>query len=175
MSSQGVDLGFGGFEADHSRTQQTDVTVISGNSFLALPITHPLAAHDVIPLAMLSDETFGSMQPEHAFERQRQAVFASNGAEITIKLRSQTVLPLLRFVALDQCCALVDPLTVASAGLLGMIEDRIVFRPIATPSRYDYRCWSQTCARNPRCRGWSPRLGKIILWKRLMHQVRIRL
>lgn len=138
VSSQGVDMGFGDFEADHSRTLQTDVTVISGDSFLALPKTHPFARKEAVQIAELSGETFGAMQPEHAFERRRQSAFAKHGADVQIKVRSQTVLPLLQFVAQGQCCALVDPLTVASANLLGKAEKRIVFRPVSGPIRYDY-------------------------------------
>lgn len=138
VSSQGVDMGFGDYEADHSRTLQTDVTVISADSFLAVPKTHPMSQKEVITLHDLTGQTLGTMQPEHAFERRRHAAFSKYGTDIDIKIRSQTVLPLLQFVALGQCCAFVDPLTVASANLLGTIEHRVVFKPVAEPIRYDY-------------------------------------
>ena len=138
VSSQGIDMGFGDYEEDHSRIVQTQVTVIAGNSFLALPAAHPLARRDVVPLGALSGEVIGTMQPEHTFEKRRAAAFGEAGTDVRIRFRSQTVLPLLRFVSAGQCCAIVDPLTVASAGVLGLTADTIVFRKVETPVPYDY-------------------------------------
>ncbi|WP_373635343.1 LysR family transcriptional regulator [Yoonia sp. SS1-5] len=138
VSSQGVDLGFGDYEADHSRTLQTDVTKISANSFLALPSAHPLAQSKTVSIKALSGEVIGTMHPDHVFEQRRHAAFAREGATTTVKVRSQTVVPLLRFVASGQCCAVVDPLTVASAGLLGETAEQVVFRPLDQPIRYNY-------------------------------------
>lgn len=138
VSSQGVDFGFGDYDEDHSRTQQTHVTQISANSFLAIPATHPLAKVDVIPLRALNNLALGGMQPDHRFELRAQAAFARAEVKTSVRFRSQTVLPLLKFVSAGLCCAIVDPLTVLSARLIGMENDRVVFRKLKHPIRYDY-------------------------------------
>jgi DNA-binding transcriptional LysR family regulator len=138
VSSQGVDMGFGDYEEDHSRTQQTRVTLISGNCFLAIPASHPMSEQTVIPLAAMSGLVFGAMQVEHAFQRRLKAEFDAAGLNLVVQIRSQIVLPLLQFVAAGQCFAVVDPLTVASADLSGISQDSVVFRPIEKPIRYEY-------------------------------------
>lgn len=138
VSSQGVDFGFGDYDEDHSRTQQTQVTKISANSMLALPANHPLARYDIVPIDALDNLTFGGMQPDHRFEKRVQAAMIDANTKTNVRFRSQTVLPLLKFVNLGQCCAIVDPLTVSSARLIGMTDKQVVFRPLRDPIRYEY-------------------------------------
>ncbi|MBT8155726.1 LysR family transcriptional regulator [Epibacterium ulvae] len=138
VSSQGADFGFGDYDEDHSRTLQTSITKVSANSFLALPAAHPLASLDVIPLDALEGLTLGAMQPDHRFEGRVQTALAGNGVKTNVQYRSQTVLPLLKFVSAELCCAIVDPLTVLSAKLIGFEQSEVVFRNLAQDIRYDY-------------------------------------
>ena len=138
VSSQGVDFGFGDYDEDHSRTLQTDTTKISADSFLAVPAGHPLAAHAKVPLRALHNQTLGSMQPDHRFELRLHAALTQAQVKTNVRFRSQTVLPLLKFVAAGLCCAVVDPLTVSSARLIGMTDNDVVFRPLDEPIRYEY-------------------------------------
>lgn len=138
VSSQGVDLGFGDYETDRSRTMQTNETVISGDSFIALPASNPATQKERVSLSEMTGHTFGMMHLEHAFQRSCEEALDRANANIKVQFRSQTVLPLLQFVASGQCCAIVDPLTVASARLLKMSSDQIVFKPLTDPIRYHY-------------------------------------
>lgn len=138
VSSQGVDFGFGDYDKDHSRTEQTQITKVSANSFLAVPADHPLAEYQVVPLKALDGLAFGGMLQDHLFERRVQATFIEANIKTNVRFRSQTVLPLLKFVSTGQCCAIVDPLTVSSARLIGPDMQTVVFRPLSQQIRYEY-------------------------------------
>ncbi|UWQ16462.1 LysR family transcriptional regulator [Jannaschia sp. M317] len=138
VSSQGVDFGFGDFDEDNSRTQQSQVTKISAKSMLALPAGHPLTDYDAVPINALHNMDLGGMQPEHRFEQRVQTAMMEANTKVNVRFRSQTVLPLLRFVTMGQCCAIVDPLTMTSAKLIGTAGDSVVFRPLRETIRYDY-------------------------------------
>ncbi|WP_368185667.1 LysR family transcriptional regulator [Aestuariibius sp. HNIBRBA575] len=138
VSSQGVDFGFGDYDEDNSRTEQTRITRICANGFLAVPAGHELAQCETVPLAALDGLTFGGMQPDHRFEMRVQLALAHANARTHVRFRSQTVLPLLKFVSAGQCCAIVDPLTVLSARLTGVTRQEIKFCKLAQPVPYDY-------------------------------------
>ncbi len=138
VSSQGIDFGFGDYDEDHSRTQQTQITKISGDSFLAIPSGHALARSQSISLASLADVPLGGMHQDHRFAIRVASQLAQANIKTNIQFRSQTVLPLLKFVASGQCCAVVDPLTVKSAALIGITRDEVVFSKITQAIPYDY-------------------------------------
>lgn len=138
VSSQGVDFGFGDFDEDHSRTEQTQVTKISADSYFAVPRTHALAGLTEIELHDLKDMTLGGMQQDHRFALKVESALTQAGTRINMRFRSQTVLPLLKFVSTGQCCAIVDPLTVLSARLMGTTEDDVTFCRLTPKIRYEY-------------------------------------
>lgn len=138
VSSQGVDFGFGDYDEDHSRTEQTQITRVSADSLLAVPRGHALAEYDTVPLSAIDGLTFGGMLQDHRFERRIQSELNEANIKTNIRFRSQTVLPLMKFVSTGQCCAIVDPLTVSSAQLIGLRHKDVVFRPMTQPIRYDY-------------------------------------
>ena len=57
---------------------------------------------------------------------------------IVPSIRAWTLLTLLQFVAANQCCATVKPLTVAIAVKLVMTKEKVVFRNLSVPIRYGY-------------------------------------
>ncbi len=138
VSSQGVDFGFGDFDDDSSRTEQTHITKISADSYLAVPSQHTLAKSTQIALSSLDGITLGAMQQDHRFSLKVAAALDQSGKPTNVSFRSQTVLPLLRFVKAGQCCAIVDPLTVLSAKLIGISDGEISFCKISEKIRYEY-------------------------------------
>lgn len=116
--------------------------VLSGDCFCAVPAAHPLAAEPMVELRALDGVPMGALHSDHASSRQLQSRFAAAGVELNKTVESQFFLPLLHFVAADQCCAIVDPLSVASERLSNVSAGKVVFRPIrgpgARPLRYDY-------------------------------------
>nr|WP_299154951.1 LysR family transcriptional regulator [uncultured Tateyamaria sp.] len=138
VSSQGVDFGFGDFDEDHSRTEQTHVTKISANSYLAMPGEHVLSGSKEVSLVDLDGVTLGAMQPDHRFSKKVEAALAQVSNRNNVRFRSQTVLPLLKFVGAGQCCAIVDPLTMLSAKLIGTTQKNVTFCKLTEEVRYEY-------------------------------------
>jgi DNA-binding transcriptional LysR family regulator len=138
VSSQGVDFGFGDYDKNYSRTEQTQITKVSADSLLALLAGHALTQRKAVPLTALDGLTFGGMLQDHRFERRVQTELSEANIKTNIQFRSQIVLPLMKFVSTGQCCAIVDPLTVSCAQLIGLEHKDVVFRPLRQPIRYDY-------------------------------------
>lgn len=138
VSSQGVDMGMGDYDANLQAPAHSDVTRISADCRVAIPANHKLATRTTVKLEELAAYPMGALQPEHAFAVRIEHAFLQARINNTVRFRSQTLLPLLQFVAADQCCAIVDPLTVVTARQLGMSIDSVVFRKLSTPIRYDY-------------------------------------
>ncbi len=135
--AQSIDFGFVDAPKDAETSPLYDADPISGRCFVALPAAHPLARLDTIALAQLDDEPLGVLQPTHQHHRELKRRFEAEGLRFRPLLESQTFLPILEFVAAEQCCSVLDPLTVAhvmQAGLAG----QVVVRRLADPMRYRY-------------------------------------
>ena len=138
VRSQVLDFAFIDHEPGASGSEQIDETVISGNCFLALSADHPLADCPKVGLADLSGEPFGLLHAETPQHKAIARAFEIEGATLNIRIRSQIHAPLIQFAAEGQCCAIVDPLAVASERRLNATLGHVVFRELDAPIRYDY-------------------------------------
>lgn len=137
VRSQSLDFAFGDHEPG-APLEQTAETVIAGRCSLVMPADHPLAGAGVVSLADLSGAPFGMLQPDSALHKAVTRAFADVGAALTPRIRSQIVPPLIEFAAAGQCCAVVDPLSIAGEMRRGGQGARVVFREIAEPVWYEY-------------------------------------
>lgn len=108
-----------------------------GTIFVALPTAHPLAELDAVALDQLDGEPLGVLQPAHEHHCELKRRFQTDGLLFRPLVESQTFLPILEFVAVGQCCAILDPLTVAHMMQAGL-SDQVVVKQLADPIRYRY-------------------------------------
>ena len=135
--AQSIDFGFVDAPPEAETSPLYEADCISGTCFVALPAAHRLAELDAVALGQLDDEPLGVLQPTHEHHRELKRRFEADGLRFRPLLESQTFLPILEFVAAGQCCAVLDPLTVAhvmQAGFAG----QVVVRRLADPMRYRY-------------------------------------
>jgi DNA-binding transcriptional LysR family regulator len=140
VGSQSLDMGTGDFDENAARSARTSTTRISGLCYVAVPANSRLALRTsaaITPL-QLSDQPLGSLQPEHPFTKRLMACFSNLTQTPDVKHLSQTLLPLLQFVARGQCVAVVDPLTVATTQSLKLFQQDIIFKRFKSPLRYEY-------------------------------------
>lgn len=138
VRSQSLDFAFVDHNPDSAGAEQIDETVITARCFLALSGEHPLARKDVVALNDLSSEPFGLLQPDTALHKTVAHAFEAAGADLNIRIRCQINAPLIQFAGAQQCCAIVDPLSVASERLMNASQGRVVFRELSTPITYQY-------------------------------------
>ncbi|MEL7463432.1 MAG: LysR family transcriptional regulator [Pseudomonadota bacterium] len=138
VRSQVLDFAFIDHEPGAAGSEQIDETVISGACFLALSADHPLAAQTEVDIAELSGEPFGVLHAETPQHKAIARAFEIAGSTLNVRIRSQIHAPLIQFAAEGRCCAIVDPLAVASERRLNATAGKIVFRELAAPIRYEY-------------------------------------
>lgn len=140
--AQSIDFGFCDL-IEHSQEEslcRTDVIV--GDCFLALPATHRLARKDKLSIADLDNEPMGSLQADHVHRREVAAHFDAQDLRFNPMVESQTFQPILQFILAGQCCAILDPLTVAHVASASSISDGIVIKRLDEVLRYSYALFS---------------------------------
>jgi DNA-binding transcriptional LysR family regulator len=136
--AQSIDFGFADAPVGAASEDLYDAHTISADCFLAIPAAHPLAAKAKVTLGDLDGIPLGSLQPNHATQREITAAFRDHGLTHQSKVECQTFLPILQFVLAGQCCLIVDPLTVVHVEEAGLVGDGMVIRPMERPFRYAY-------------------------------------
>lgn len=138
VRSQSLDFAFVDHEPGAAGAEQIDETVISARCFLAISRDHPLARRPVIDIRDLSSEPIGLLQPDTTLHQSVARAFEAAGANLDVRIRCQINAPLIQFAGARQCCAVVDPLTVASEALMNITQGAVVFRELSTPISYAY-------------------------------------
>ena len=136
--AQSIDFGFADAPGDPDGGGLYRSDVVTADCFVALPKEHRLAVRDVISINDLDGEPMGSLQSNHIQSARIRQEFESKSSSFHVTVESQTFLPILQFVLLGQCCAILDPLTVVhimeSEGLRGAL----CIKPLDQPVRYEY-------------------------------------
>ncbi len=142
VRAQSIDFGFADLPDGTEGESLYQVEIITGDCFVAVPTTHPLAALRKIALADLDGEPMGSLQANHAHQRDVRSAFQARGLTFSARMESQTFLPILQFVIAGQCCSILDPLTVVHVNAAGFMSDSIAVRPLVEPIQYRYAIFS---------------------------------
>ena len=175
--AQTIDFGFADLPEAHEVESFCHAQSVSGRCFVALPAAHPLASFRTISLKDLDGEPMGSLQSNHVHQHDVRMAFEANEVLFETKVESQTFLPILQFVMAGQCCALLDPLTVAHVNAARHMSDSIAIRPLVQDLRYNYvvlwprhrptsivaeqlrRAWTQEVMRLLKEIGAAPEIG----------------
>jgi DNA-binding transcriptional LysR family regulator len=138
VATQSLDFGFADLDIQlEKRMGLLTAEAFSSRCFCALPAQHPLAARTAISWQDLHDHPMGGLHSTHRMQRRIRLAFQRDGMRYNQIIESQFFIPLLQFVAMGQCCAIVDPLTVASEQLSNLNRGAVVFRPLKGDLRYD--------------------------------------
>lgn len=140
--AQNIDFGFADAPDSNETASLYSADLISGRCFLAVPTAHRLARQDRVSLTDLSGEATGTLQANHAHRLDLEDRFARSGREFQPIVESQTFLPVLQFVAVGQCCAVLDPLTVVHIDKTETLSEEIAIRPLAEEVRYQYALYA---------------------------------
>jgi len=138
VTSQSIDMCTGDFDETAAHSPRTMTTKISGLCFVAVAADSPLAKLKRITPQQLIDHPMAGMQPEHVFSKQLATCFEHLKEPSEVRHLSQTMLPLLQFVARKQCVTVVDPLTAATVQTLQILQKEVVIRPFKSDLRYEY-------------------------------------
>lgn len=136
--TQNIDFGFADVHPEPDGTQNYSQEFTSADCFCALPKSHPLASKPAISYSDLHNIPMGTLQSDHPIYAQTIEAFQRDGATFNQSVESQLFLPLLQFISAGQCCAIVDPLTVASENAAKITDGQVVFKPLTKPLPYDY-------------------------------------
>lgn len=137
-STQSIDFGFADFDEPEGKLPQYDSEIVSADCFCALHRDHELAGKTSVTIADLSGQSIGTLQGNHPFPRTLERAFQREGAAFTSNIAAQFFLPLIPFISLGHCCAIVDPLTVATERALDIAGGQVVFVPFDAQVRYEY-------------------------------------
>lgn len=138
VATQSIDFGFADLDIQlEKRAGLLTTEAFSSLCFCALPKAHPLTRKSAISCKDLHDHPMGGLHSRHRLQGRIRAAFQAEGVRYTQIIESQFFIPLLQFVAQGQCCAIVDPLTVASELQSGLTSGKAVFRPLAADLRYE--------------------------------------
>lgn len=136
--SQSIDFGFCDAPINARENAQYHIDIISAECFVAMPISHDLAARKCVCIPDLCDLPMGTLQQGHSHQQRTVNVFAEAGATLRKVIESQTFMPLLQFVRAGKCVALVDPLSVVNERELQSGGGEVIFRRLESGLRYDY-------------------------------------
>ena len=136
--AQSIDFGFADIPDDPDGGGLYRTDIVSGNCFVALPKDHPLAIEATLSLEDIGSEPLGSLQTNHVHTEEVRRAFASVGHTFDPMVESQTFLPILQFIVAGQCCAVLDPLTVAHVNQTVEFKSALAIRPLQAPLRYRY-------------------------------------
>lgn len=143
VATQSIDFGFADLDIQlEKRSGFLTAESFSLRCFCALPAAHPLAQKPAISWQDLDAQAMGGLHSAHRLQKRIQLAFQAQGARYNQIIESQFFIPLLQFVAQGQCCAIVDPLTVASEQQSGLNQGAVVFRPLVADLRYDCAIFS---------------------------------
>ncbi len=136
--AQSIDFGFADLpeDPDGGGLYQTDI--VSGNCFVALPKDHRLAAQKTLSFEAIGSEPLGSLQKTHVHTEEVRRALRKAGHDFDPMVESQTFLPILQFIVAGQCCAVLDPLTVAHVNQTAEFHSALAIRPLEKPIRYHY-------------------------------------
>ena len=137
-STQSIDFGFADFDEPEGKQPQYNSEIISSDCFCALHRDHPLAQNETVTIADLDGQSIGTLHGNHPFPRKLAHVFEQENASFETHIAAQFFLPLIPFISLGHCCAIVDPLTVVTERELDISSGHIVFIPFDAPIRYEY-------------------------------------
>ncbi|MEM9784398.1 MAG: LysR family transcriptional regulator [Pseudomonadota bacterium] len=136
--SQSIDFGFCDAPRAPAEDAQYHLDLISAECFLAMPAGHPLSSAERVSIAALDGVAMGSLQPGHRHQRRTLEAFENARVRFHGVIESQTFMPLMQFVRLGQCLALVDPLSVVNENHLASAGGDVAFRMLEGGPRYDY-------------------------------------
>ncbi len=136
--TQSIDFGFADFDPPANKPQQYKSDVICANCFCALHRDHPLAQKEAVSIEDLDNLPMGVLQSNHPIHYRTSDAFRLNGVRFNQMIDSQIFLPLLQFISVGQCLAIVDPLTATTEREMNTTASRVVFIPLMTPILYDY-------------------------------------
>jgi|TARA_R100000935_G_C2831375_1_gene165285 DNA-binding transcriptional LysR family regulator len=138
VATQSIDFGFADLDFQlEKRKGLLTAETFSARCFCALPQAHPLAQKAALSWEDLHDQPMGGLHSAHWLQKRIHMAFQGHGARYNQIIESQFFIPLLQFVSQGQCCAIVDPMTVASEQQSRLNGDALVFRPLAQDLRYD--------------------------------------
>jgi DNA-binding transcriptional LysR family regulator len=138
VATQSIDFGFADLDIQlEKRMGFLTVEPFSVRCFCAMPAQHALTRKTTISWQDLHDHPMGGLHSGHRLQRGIRLAFQGEGMRYNQIIESQFFIPLLQFVAMGQCCAIVDPLTVASEQQSNLNQGAVVFRPLADDLRYD--------------------------------------
>lgn len=136
--AQSIDFGFADAPEDPDGGGLYRSDIISGNCFVALPTNHHLAGEASLSYEAISEEPMGSLQSNHVHTEDVRMAFEDAGCGFNPMVESQTFLPILQFIVAGQCCAILDPLTVAHVQETDEFRNSLKIRPLDRPMRYKY-------------------------------------
>jgi DNA-binding transcriptional LysR family regulator len=137
-STQSIDFGFADFEEPEGKSPQYSSEIISSNCFCALHRDDALAQKERVSIADLDGQSIGTLHGNHPFPRKLAQAFQQENAAFVSHIAAQFFLPLIPFISLGHCCAIVDPLTVVTGRELNIASGQVVFVPFDAPIRYEY-------------------------------------
>ena len=143
-STQSIDFGFADFHPPVGKEHRYTAEIVRSDCFCAVHCDHPLARKDTIKISDLDNEPIGTLQGEHPWSRRLAHLFQQEGATLKSNIAAQFFLPLIPFISLGHCCAIVDPLTVITERELNTSKGNVVFIPFDAPARYEYATLTPT-------------------------------
>ncbi|MEM1044534.1 MAG: LysR family transcriptional regulator [Pseudomonadota bacterium] len=140
--AQNIDFGFADAPDGSDAASLYSVDLISGRCFVAVPRDHRLAQRAMVSLGDLSGEAIGTLQSNHAHRRDLEERFSRAGLDFEPIVESQTFQPVLQFVAMGQCCAIIDPLTVVHIDKTQALSEETAIIPLAEAVWYQYALYA---------------------------------
>lgn len=137
-STQSIDFGFADFDEPNGMLPQYHSEIMSADCFCALHHNHPLAQNESVTIADLDGQAIATLQGNHPFPRRLIQAFQQENASFESNISGQFFLPLIPFISLGHCSAIVDPLTVVTEKELNIAGGQVVFVPFDAPIRYEY-------------------------------------
>lgn len=136
--AQNIDFGFCDAPTVGEGNNFYETEVITGDCFVAMPLGHRLATQTKISFADLSGEPMGTLPATLPHQSEVLNTFRNHGLSFVTMVECQTFQPILQFVIARQCCAILDPLSVAHIQAVGSYGNDLVIRPLAQVLRYRY-------------------------------------
>ena len=138
VATQSIDFGFADLDIQlEKRKDLLTAETFSSRCFCALPTGHRLARKSAISWEDLHNQPMGGLHSAHRLQKRIHMAFQARNAHYNQIIESQFFIPLLQFVAQKQCCAIVDPMSVASEQQSRLNGKALVFRPLVEDLRYD--------------------------------------
>ncbi|MEP5193672.1 MAG: LysR family transcriptional regulator [Roseobacter sp.] len=137
-STQSIDFGFADFDEPEGKLPQYNSETISSDCFCILHRDHALAQNEKVTIADLDGQSIGTLHGNHPFPRKLAVAFEQESASFESHIAAQFFQPLIPFISLGHCCAIVDPLTVVTEQELDISGGQVVFVKFDAPIRYEY-------------------------------------